>query len=44
MEKETVPIEVYKKLICDMIQEMEDERFIRQIYSIVLRQRKRTGG
>ena len=43
MEKEKVPIEVYKKLICDMIQSMTDERFVRQIYSIVLRQTKRTG-
>ena len=43
MEKETVHIDVYKQLICDMIQSMTDERFIRQIYSIVYRQRKRTG-
>lgn len=43
MEKDKVPIDVYKKLICDMIQDMTDERFIRQIYSIVYRQRKRTG-
>lgn len=43
MEKESVPIEVYKKLICDLIQDMTDERFIRQIYSIIYRQRKRTG-
>lgn len=43
MEKDSVPIEVYKKLICDLIQDMTDERFIRQIYSIVYRQRKRTG-
>lgn len=40
---EKVSIEVYKKLICDMIMEMGDERFIRQIYSIVYRQRKRAG-
>ena len=43
MEKDSVPIEVYKKLIFDLIQDMTDERFIRQIYSIVYRQRKRTG-
>lgn len=44
MEKDNVSIDVYKKLICDMIQEMNDVRFIRQIYSIVYRQKKRTGG
>ena len=44
MERENVPIEVYKKLICDLIQDMTDERFIRQVYSIIYRQRKRTGG
>jgi hypothetical protein len=38
-----IPIEVYKKLLCDMIQEMNDNKFIRQIYSIVLRHRERGG-
>ena len=33
----TVPLSVYKALICDMIREETDERFIRQIYSIVRR-------
>ena len=35
--------EIYKKLICDMIAEMTDERFLRQIYSIIYRQKKRVG-
>lgn len=35
------PISVYKNLICDMIQELTDERFIIQIYSIIYRHRKR---
>jgi hypothetical protein len=39
-KKNEVPLEVYKKLLCDMIQDMEDSRFIRQIYSIVLRQKQ----
>ena len=43
MERDTIPIEVYKQLICDMIQEMTDTRFIRQIYSIIYRQKKRAG-
>ena len=43
MEKEQIPIDVYKKLICDMIQDMTDIRFVRQIYSIIYRERKRTG-
>lgn len=38
-----VTIEVYKKLICDMIQDMDGDRFIRQIYSIVYRQMQRNG-
>lgn len=38
-----VSIEVYKKLICNMIQDMNDDRFIRQIYSIVYRQMQRNG-
>ena len=32
-------LSVYKDLICDMIRVESDERFIRQIYSIVLRHR-----
>lgn len=43
MGKEQVPIEVYKKLICDMVQGLSDERFIKQIYSIIFTQIKRTG-
>ena len=35
--------EIYKKLICDMIMEMTDARFIRQIYSIVYREKNKTG-
>ena len=35
-----VPFSVYKAMICDMIHEETDERFIRQIYSIVLYQQK----
>lgn len=34
-------IETYKKLICEMIMGMNDERFIRQIYSIIYTERKR---
>ena len=32
-----VSLSVYKDLICSMIREERDERFIRQIYSIVRR-------
>lgn len=31
-------IETYKKLICEMIQEINDFRFVKQIYSIIYRQ------
>lgn len=37
-------IELYKKLICEMIMEMNSERFIRQIYSIIYNERKRARG
>lgn len=43
-KEKTVPISVYKKLICDMIMEMNDIRFIRQIYSIMLRENKKRAG
>lgn len=35
-------IETYKKLIWDMLQEITDQRFIYQIYSIIYR-KKRAG-
>lgn len=35
--------ETYQRLICEMIMEIGDERFLRQIYSILYR-KKRTGG
>ena len=35
-----VPFSVYKAMICDMIHEETDERFIRQIYSIVRHHQK----
>lgn len=40
---EHTTLEVYKKLICDMVQTMESERFLKQIYSILLTETKRTG-
>ena len=43
MEQEQITISTYKDLICEMIQQMNDIRFIKQIYSIILRQAKRTG-
>lgn len=43
MEQEQITISTYKDLICEMIQQMDDPRFIKQIYSIVFRQAKRTG-
>ena len=43
MDNKKVPIEVYKKLICEMIDEMNDDWFIRQIYSIIYRHKERTG-
>jgi hypothetical protein len=40
---EQYPISTYKKLIHDMVDELTEERFIKQIYSIIyiqLRRRK----
>lgn len=43
-KKSEVTMEMYKKLLCDMIMEMNDIRFIRQIYSIMLRENKKRAG
>jgi hypothetical protein len=43
MKNENANIELYKKLICDLIQEVNDGKFLRQIYSIVARELKRAG-
>lgn len=37
-------IELYQQMICDMIYEITDERFLHQIYSIIYRQRKKRTG
>lgn len=34
-------INVYKQLICGMIQDITNERFVYQIYSLIYRQQKR---
>lgn len=33
-------IELYKKLICDMIQDINDGRFLRQVYAYIFRDRR----
>ena len=43
MKGENVNIEVLKKLICDMVEDIHDGRFLRQIYSILKREIERTG-
>ena len=43
MKKEKVNIEILKKLICDMVEDCNDSRFLRQIYSILMREKERTG-
>lgn len=42
--KDSDLVSVYKKLICDMIQSLEDERFLRQMYSIIYRHKQRREG
>lgn len=36
-------IELYKKLICDMILDIDDSRFLRQVYSYVYREHRLCG-
>ena len=43
MPKEKINTALYKKLICDMIQDMTDARFLKQIYSIIVREYRKTG-
>ena len=43
MKNETASNELYKKLICDMIQEINNTKFLQQIYSIIAREYRRTG-
>ena len=41
MANEQGNIELYQKLICDMVQDLTDCRFLRQIYSIIAREYKK---
>ena len=34
--------ETYKKLIAELVEEQEDERFLKQIYSILITRKLRT--
>ena len=43
MAKEQSNIDLYKKLICDMVQDINDGRFLRQIYSYIYRERRLCG-
>lgn len=35
--------EIYRRLICDMVKRIHNERFLKQIYSIIARHIQRTG-
>ena len=35
--------ELLKKMICDMVQDMNDNAFLRQVYSFLFREMNRTG-
>lgn len=35
--------DLLKKMICDMIQDTNDNRFLRQVYSLLFREQNRTG-
>lgn len=43
MAKDQTNNDLYKKLICDMVQEINDGRFLRQIYSYIYRERRLSG-
>ena len=43
MKKESANIELHKKLICDLVLEMSDPKFLRQLYSLLFREKNRTG-
>ena len=43
MANERIDINLYKKLICDMVDDIEDARFLRQLYSYIFRERRLCG-
>ena len=43
MASERIDTSLYKKLICDMVQDIEDARFLRQLYSYIYRERRLCG-
>ena len=43
MKEENNNSEVYIDLICELLRGMRDEKFIKQIYSIIMSHKKRTG-
>ena len=36
-------VEFLKKMICDTVQDINDHAFLRQVYSLLFRERSRTG-
>lgn len=42
-ESELIEKEYYKELIIKMIKEMDEVKFLRQIYTIVIKHKRRTG-
>jgi hypothetical protein len=43
MKDEQNQSEIYIELICELLRGMKDEKFIKQIYSIIVLHKKRTG-
>lgn len=43
MENNQVNTDLYKKLICDMVQDINDGRFLRQLYSILFKEYIKAG-
>jgi hypothetical protein len=43
MANDRIDTDLYKKLICDMVLDIEDSRFLRQLYSYIFRERRLCG-
>lgn len=43
MANQNANVELYQKMICDTVQEIRDGRFLKQVYSYIYREQRRSG-
>ena len=43
MANQQANVELYQKMICDMVQDIRDGRFLKQVYSYIYREQRRSG-